>query len=660
MKNPPFTVEKARWDLQSTRVQFISGAVLGMIFLVFCLHVFDANTLAPLSRLGSVSSISASMWIGDTGGTLPGLIDSRLAEIPLSITGVLGILLHAGTAIMVGLVCLDVDLRFGNRTGGGPAIWSSLLYFVYPAALTILAASDGCRIALAVFLAISALYLDMRFRFLAESWYQALSLALLALAALFDPLAAATGLSGIVLARLFLPAGIIKKSSMAREMAATIVPLLVLLAVTTLTGGLHPRPILPEILAADRLLAPLLLTEPRRTITMLLNASALTVVVLAVTRVVSGTVWYGSIFFGVVWTTLTITLASLVFAVPDSNSAAPHLLTAYYAAAPLTATVSLLALPATDTIRKGFAMAFAALGSLALGTLLVLWGLLCASEINALDRVDLAVADFEREASLVVAGSRGPLLFVGLPTSVESYIDRVRNPAMDRRARLEQFLDGITLGVVPGPITFMTDFGQVEESGPVKDGSPKIFVWYEPEAQFRSIEYKGDSQLAPGFGIGDAVTIEPQVPELSRDAATSIELNQPFTERDEDSITVFPGVTDLTVWLPAVSLNPAKIDRVEIEMETQRMPGISPGISPGIWPEISLVFRGKPGAGIAEIPLRRQGSSPESPGAFTARVRNSASFRSNATIESIGIRVPGGLHCLRLGKIRVVPIEETR
>lgn len=652
MKNPALTIEKARWDLQSTRVQFISGAMLGMIFLVFCLHVFDANTLAPLSRLGSVSSISASMWLADTGGSLPGLIDSRLAEIPLSITGVLALLLHAGTAIMVGLVCLDVDLRFGNRTGGGPAIWSSLLYFVYPAALAILAASDGCRIALAVFLAISALYFDMRFRFLAESWYQALSLALLALSALLDPLAATTGLSGIVLARLFLPAGIIKKSSIAGEMAATIVPLLVLLAVTTLTGGLHPRPILPEILASDRLLAPLLLTEPRRTITTLLNASALTVGVLAVTRVVSGTVWYGSIFFGVVWTTLTVVWASLVFYVPGSDSAAPHLLTAYYAAAPLTATVSLLALPATDTIRKGFAMAFAALGSLALGTLLVLWGLLCASEINALDRVDQAVADFEREASLVVAGSRGPLVFVGLPASVETYIDRVRNPARDRRARLEQFLDGITLGVAPGPVSFMTDFGQVVESGPVKAGSPNIFVWSEPEAQFRSIEYEGDSQHTAGFGIGNEVTIEPPVPELSREAATSIDLNQPFTERDEDSITVFPGVTDLTIWLPAVSLNPAKIDRVEIEMETQRMPGLENGIS--------LVYRGKPRAEIGEIPLRRPGNSPENPGVYIASAKDSASFRSNATIESLGIRVPGGLHCLKLAKITVVPIEEPR
>ncbi|MCA9803828.1 MAG: hypothetical protein KC777_17780 [Cyanobacteria bacterium HKST-UBA02] len=653
MKNPNLTIEKARWDLRSTRIQFVSGAVLGMIFLVFCLHVFDANTLAPLTRLGSVSSISASMWLEDAGRTLPGIIDSRLAEIPLAITGVLGILLHAGTAIMVGLVCLDVDLRFGNRTGGGPAIWSSLLYFVYPAAMAILTASDGCRIALAVFLAISALYFDMRFRFLAEAWYQVLSLTLIALAALFDPLAAATGLSGIVLARLFLPSGIIKKTSIASEMAATIIPLLVLLAVTTLTGGLHPRLLLPETLAADRLLAPLLLTEPRRTITTLLNASALTVGILAITRVVSGTVWYGSIFFGVVWTTLTIVLASLVFAVPGSDSAAPHLLTAYYAAAPLTATVSLLALPATDTIRKGFAMAFAALGSLALGTLLVLWGLLCASEINALDHVDQSVTDFEREASLVVAGSRGPLLFVGLPASVEDYIDKVRNPANNRRARLEQFLDGITLGVTPGQVSFMTDFGQVDESrGPERDTVPKIFVWSEPEAQFRSIEYAGDSQLDCSFGAGSTVTIEPPVSELPRDTATSIDLNQPFIERAEGSLTVFPGVTELTVWLPAVSLNPAKIDRVEIEMEAQRMPGITPGVR--------LVFRGKPATETDEVTLSRPGNSGENSAVYVASVRNSASFRSNATIESIGIRVPAGLHCLKLRKLRVLPIEERR
>jgi hypothetical protein len=184
------TLEKAYLDWNSIKTQMTAAAILIIASALL--------SFLPTLRLG---------FMGDDFGLIAacrGLNFTTLNEPPL---GQLSLLLnfiishtHSGAyhginiglycacALLTGLITLELSGSLGNRHGAMAALWSGLLFTVYPLAVTPVASIALRDHLLGLFFYLTAIYAYQRFSLLRESLYTILSLTAALLAALTSPL----------------------------------------------------------------------------------------------------------------------------------------------------------------------------------------------------------------------------------------------------------------------------------------------------------------------------------------------------------------------------------------------------------------------------------------------------------------------------------------
>lgn len=96
--------------------------------------------------------------------------------------------LYCACALLTGLIALELSGHLGNRHGAMAALWSGLLFSVYPLAVAPVASIALRDHLLGLFFYLTAIYTYQRFSLLRESLYTKLSLAAALLAALSSPL----------------------------------------------------------------------------------------------------------------------------------------------------------------------------------------------------------------------------------------------------------------------------------------------------------------------------------------------------------------------------------------------------------------------------------------------------------------------------------------
>ncbi|MBZ0187575.1 MAG: hypothetical protein K8F91_15110 [Candidatus Obscuribacterales bacterium] len=653
MKTSETIIEKATWDLSSERIQLVTGLILGLTLLLFSFQVFGSNIL---TRTGSVSSLGVGLWVDNLAtGSILNTFEQALNQLPMSLTLQVSMALHAGTAILVALICLDISLRYGKRTGAGPAIWAGLLYLAYPASLVVLSASDGTRIALGMFLAITSFYTDLRFRVLKESWYLVFSLLSIGLSTLVDPIAAATGIIGILASRAFIPSEKLNLNSAKTgktDLKGTGYFVIALIIISIITGLHPPAPDSLNYPGLKELLSPLIFGNEQRTASLILISSFFTVCSLTAIRIIAGTAWVSSLFFVICWSILVVNLNTSIFSSLSPTLVTPVVLGCYYAAAPLVSLLVLMALPASDVMQKVFSLGFSIAGSLALGTILTIWGLYCASGVNQLARVDEQCQIFESKAGEIINKADSKLYLIGIPNSVQDFIKRVENPANDRALRLEQFLAGIIGNINQSAnkyeVVFMTDFGFIELGSSDNTGKPdnieRYLAWSDEEKHFLRLSYEGESHLDFNFDKNNHVELLPQTAILT-DKPKLITLNEPFAEPGDESLVVFPGVKELTLWLPETRLDPSKIDRIELTMTTNDQTRTPEKV-------VQLIFKGKSGS-QKETQLK-----PVAENRYIAEVSRLSSWLSNDSIAQVGLKLKSGPYSVDIKQLKTLPAKE--
>jgi hypothetical protein len=184
------TLEKAYLDWNSIKTQMTAAAILIIASALL--------SFLPTLRLG---------FMGDDFGLIAACLRlnfTTLNELPL---GQLSLLLnfiishtHSGAyhginiglycacALVTSLITLELSGSLGNRHGAMAALWSGLLFTVYPLAVTSVASIALRDHLLGLFFYLTAIYTYQRFCLLRESLYTILSLTAALLAALTSPL----------------------------------------------------------------------------------------------------------------------------------------------------------------------------------------------------------------------------------------------------------------------------------------------------------------------------------------------------------------------------------------------------------------------------------------------------------------------------------------
>jgi hypothetical protein len=191
----PLVLEKASIDWQSTQTQMVAG-LFAIVLLCFALYwTLVAVPFVPESSTAVNDALKAlsgdnSSFITDLQG---GISDPVYGFRPLFYVGVfaqavlfraapagyhlVNIFLLCADSTFLSLTVLEVTGRYGNRLGACPAIWSGILFAVYPLNSTSISEIDGFQLLLGSGLSLACIFAFLRYRLLRESGYLIASLA---------------------------------------------------------------------------------------------------------------------------------------------------------------------------------------------------------------------------------------------------------------------------------------------------------------------------------------------------------------------------------------------------------------------------------------------------------------------------------------------------
>ena len=184
-KIPYLSLEKAGLDLLNTRTQLFLG--LTVVALLCGLNFWSVFT-TPLSwvDVGVIDSIAKlshdpllifqEQWYSSNQSTSPVTAATFLFIYLFCKTNALGyhlaiLLLYFSCSVLIALLCLEITGRFGNRMGAAPAIWSALLFSVYPFHAYTIISIEELKYQWTCFLALLLLFSLSRLVLLKDKFY---------------------------------------------------------------------------------------------------------------------------------------------------------------------------------------------------------------------------------------------------------------------------------------------------------------------------------------------------------------------------------------------------------------------------------------------------------------------------------------------------------
>ncbi|MBY0546228.1 MAG: hypothetical protein K2W95_02995 [Candidatus Obscuribacterales bacterium] len=634
------TLLPARLDFKSAKVQMMAGWLFALILclLIYAPTLHVGFLLDDFLHIDYVAAALRGDWtsfLANFTGNWAGsdLMKSYRPIVSLSIFidallgGVTGKLYHATNIFLVflcacftGMITLEISGLRGNRLGAAAAIWAACLFAVYPLHSESVAWIIGRVDLLCTFFYLVSVWSYFRFRLLRERAYFRVSLVSFVLALLSKEMAVTLPVV-ILLVEFVLPQQVekdvpesVRANRLVQRVSYVMSYFFVLgffsgirlLLLGTLVGGygegggislsnLRDRDTLLKILlpfheemAAGAWIKPLLIAG--------YVASVLVLVVRGFFRSVKP----GILLFLAGWIVVAILPAFQIWHIWP-NLVGSRLF--FNSSAPFCILLSLVALPAVDTLPRRIVMPLCALGVLALSAILLSWTALSQISVKpwlvAGDRMarlrDFVVAELKPLQSGQTA------LFLNLPTDYagagmvtrESYLKMLSRPPF----ATADFSDRIK--TIEPPISGSHEFlwPQKARATVASPELRKTFIWDSQSGDFVPMVLSAEKSSVPaefngpsGFAVTTA-----HLPTTGADAWKKVDEKYSAVEKGVDFLRVRPGKQSVLLSVPgATGLRPLWTDLWRLEMKTSA----TDSIKDKIWLVWNLNSQGGKGPAI--------------------------------------------------------------
>jgi len=648
------TLEVATFDFRSARIQFGIGFAVTLITFALVVHEFFATrfltqeylTVGKMLAEGVLNTSFLDSLKSDPLLTIQFLVFSHHAWW----YRIISFLANGMSAMAVGLITLEITIRYGNRIGAAAAIFAALLFLAVPYNNALTLPTTMLPILLSNFFALSAVFLDLRFRLLRETEYYWLTLLCLVLSGVLNVSGVVMATAGIGFARLFIKenerrsAGGVLHSyvGMTTYLFAAFFFIIPHVAMT------HGVPTSPDSLF--EFVGALLGTSADGKVTQrVLPVLLVTICGISIIRLALGSLWLRPVMYVKLWLAASVTAWWVLgLGVNPANAA---LTTGIFLTPPLCILLALCALPGIDAMTKKSRIIFTAIGSLITSGVIVFWGAMVAGDVNEQYTSARELGLFKVALAKRMEKTEGKLVVVNPPFSASSAVEasvdvqpefllagEKESEDFILRSLLNSPLTGQNIPVVSLkrlPIAFPR-IAKKENEIPNPDlPASKVtdfYVWSNETGQLVPVYYSGAGSLNLTVTPQNFKTDPPDIARIKSGDWAQINKDQPFIEIGDEGMRLNPGSkTDVTVWLTHESLDPTKASKIIVTCAPQELKQGA----------ISLVFKGKDSDEVGVIQLRvAPGKSQSS--TLEANTKGIADWNKHSGIAALGIKLKAG------------------
>jgi hypothetical protein len=673
-------LEVATFDWRSPRVQFFLGFLLTLVtFALVTQEYFATRFLAQeYFAVGKLLTDGVSTIEPSTGMTANPLLYLQLISFTHHAWWYRIICFGATAlaAMSVGLITLELTIRYGNRIGAAPALFAALLYLAVPYENSLTMPATMLPVLLSNFFALFAVFLDLRFRLLRENGYYLLALLSLVLAGVLDVDGIVVSTLGLALTR-FLVVETERRNHggpLLSYVGLTIYFLvMILFLVPHATMALAGEPSAASVLAFLSTIASgsLQIKIIQRVLPVLL----ITTFSIVTIRLVIGSLWLRPILFAGTWSAASI--AAWILLRLDANST--QSCAGIFLAPPICMLLAMCALPAVDTLTRKMRITLTTIGTLVLSTVIVFWGILVEDDIrdNYIQARDLGL--FKVELTKRTEITAGKLAVINPPFEVSptgfhrpskptaakpakietTEVDSVEGEAnaaefnnpeavlAEKRGNDEVILQAMLCSQLNGqpilvetkrrlPIAFIR-INKIEQATSKEPAAAvtDFYVWMKETGQLMPVYYSGAKSVH--LQADETVKVEPAgAARIKSDQWAQIQNGRPYVETSANGLRLNAGDSeDLTVWLPMHrALDPTRAGTIFVTCAPLKFAEASP---------LSLVFKGKDAEEIGSIELHKSNSeNSRETTTLQANTKGIADWNKHNSIAALGVKLQAG------------------
>lgn len=616
-----FTLMPARLDFVSCKTQFCIGVVLIFVaaFTTFA-STFGIGFLGDdFLHLEYVSTAFRGNWMPFLNNFTGNWANSDVMKSYRPLTSLslfldyaiwglnpvgfhlTNILLTIGCAVFTSLVALELTGQRGNRLGATAAVWSGLLFCVYPLHAESVAWVIGRVDLLCTLFYLASLFCYLRFRLLREAPYRTASY-LCFLAALCSKEVAVTLPVVILLAELLICKNYERTRTGEAEGAGTaakrqrsdhiinvagffmvlfMFAFIRLILIGTLVGGYGDSVNLTAGLAnlanKDSLLKVIYPATEEFSIAPWINPVLLTAYAAIASsflvRLLQKSVYARAYIFVLLWLLVSILPAYQIWHIYPNLSGSRLF---YLSSAPMTILLALLAVPALDTMKKKHVKAALATGVVSLSVVFLSWCYLLSQDLQAWVSAGQQLQRLRTQAiDLINAAPLGAIvLLADLPTDYkgammvgrEQYLQIQLRPPFTREDLTPRMITTEPAGL--GSHEFLWP-GHLNDA--LNSPNVRPYKWYAREAKFipfgnttGSGEYtfKADESSAQHLKFEPPSVLLPSEDKW-RVQAENVACATPL----KNMIRIYPGKEKVTVTLPRTEIDPRKATVLSVRMD---------------------------------------------------------------------------------------------
>ena len=669
--NYKLALEVATFDWKSTRVQFFLGFLLTVVLLALVVQEFFATRFLPQEYIavGKMLTDGVSSVQPDVGFNSNPLLYLQLLLFNHHAWGfrTVSFIVTALTAMSVGLITLDITIRYGNRIGASSALFAALLYLLIPQNNPLTMPATMLPVLLGNFFGLFAVFLDLRFRLLRENGYFLLALLSLILSGLFDTSGIVIAMLGLALSRTFIVETERRDSI---SPLRTYVGLTIYFLATMLFVVPHSAMMLstkPSTQSALSFLNAVFSGDTGlKYIRKLLPILTVTTFGIATLRLLIGSLWLRPILFALAWSASALASWSIL----NLGTANVIPSAGVFLAPPVCILLALSALPAVDTLNRKTRIVLTAFGSAIISAIVVLWGVVVAEDVRENYNQARELGLFKVELTKRMEKTAGKLAIVNPPLNFtfaapEKRFDSPEAALSERRNREETIFQAMLCSPLTGypieietkrklPIAFVR-INKVEQNKS-KDPAAAVtdfYVWSYEKGRLMPIYYAGAREAH--LKVDTKIRTEPvEAVRINGQDWAQVQSGEPFFELIDDGIRLNAGTKkDVTVWLPMREyLDPTKAATIEVGCAPLKVSSDEGEKLKGA----SLVFRGKDNDEIGSLELTpvTRDAVEDSTTKLRVNTKGAADWNKHNGIAALGVRLSAGSPSLVVKSIDTV------
>jgi len=693
-----FRPEKAHLDLTAVRTQFVLGVLLTLLACFACywsslkigfllddfLHVDYVARAAGGHWRDFLENFTGNWADSDIMRSYRPFVSSSLF-IDYLLWGphaagfhLTNILIFLACCLLVGLITLELTGSYGNRLGAGPAIWAALLFAVYPLHPETVSWVIGRVDLLCTLFYLGAVFAYLRFRLIREETYLFGSLVCFLLALISKEMAVTLPVV-IGLAELCLfsrsgnqPADRFLRISAAasfRYVACFFVVLAVYaiyrsLLLGAVVGGYGNEDALGLLHSWRNFLDKPTLTKIFLPLNEEVHLSALVLRFLVASYLGIATLWgirllLGSarlrpILFLALWAGAALAPAYQIWHIYP-NLGGSRLF--FLSSAPFCILLVLAALPAAATLSKRAALIHLFMGTLLIAGLFVGWSLLLKANLRPWISAGQQMATLRSQLSALTTNlpPDKQILLLNLPRDFSGagmltrpqYLSIIARPPFARKdvssklLTIEPLISGCHDFLWSGQFRRLIDSPNLAGVY-IWDPRPGRFTaWSRPTGD-ESYEFKA------GAGTVKELAPEPKTALFgSADRWKLMSWQKPCIIQYPGFLRIYPGTTGLTIFLPAVNLNPLKAQVATVEISARSVTGCHTCLGKKLmlaWQSSNGGSLGAPSWGITgdHSTLSMAEIHDGARGRYTVWLGRYRSWALGGTVKRLGLRLEPG------------------